>query len=159
MYYSITHLFLDYFELWILNMYIGIFPSLHQMGVALSLNRIQIDLSFKHFILMCFISHLQVFSFLPHFVGQFQNSHTITLPLSTSTRMSNCILFLILSKELLLPDLCLFCLPAKLQQMSYVLRMMGQSPREFRWFLGCCFFFLSCRFFSLYDIEVKMVFS
>lgn len=106
----------------------------------------------------------QMFSFLPGSVGQFQNSHAITLPLPTSSRISNRILFLILPSELLLPDLCSFCLPAKLQQMSYVLRIMGQSLHEFRWFcrllewlyLFVCFSFLfvlglfkifTCRFF------------
>lgn len=80
-----------------------------------------------------------MFSFLPYSMGQFQNSHAITLPLPTSSRKSNRILFLILPSGLLLPDLCLFCSSAKLQQMSCVLRMMGQTPYEFRWF---------CRFFG-----------
>lgn len=42
---SITWLFLNHFELWILGRYIGIFPSLGQMGVTFSLSRTQFDLS------------------------------------------------------------------------------------------------------------------
>lgn len=63
-----------------------------------------------------------MFSFLPHLVGCFQSFHAITFPLPTSARMNDHILFLILSRGQLLPDLCLLCLPAKLQQMSYCVK-------------------------------------
>lgn len=101
---------------------------------------------------MSSISCLQMFSFLPNSVGQFKNSHAITILLPTSTRMSNHILFLLLPSGLLLPDLCLFCSPAKLHQMS-CFKDDGLSPHGFRWF--CRFFeglfwwgFFSCLLFG-----------